>query len=45
MPVDLQELVSKIFHIHPDELSDRERRVLDRYMQRKSVSLNTNKEF
>jgi uncharacterized membrane protein len=45
MPVDLQELVRKLFHNRFDELTDRERRVLDRYMQRKSVSMNTNSEF
>ena len=45
MTTNLHEVARKLLHVHPDELSGRERHVVDRFLERKRVSRNTNTEF
>lgn len=45
MAVDLQAVAKKLLHVPVDQLSERERHVVDRYLERRRVSRNTNREF
>jgi uncharacterized membrane protein len=45
MTTSLQDVVTRLLHVDSSELTERERRVIDRFLQRKRVSRNTNQEF
>jgi uncharacterized membrane protein len=45
MTKSMQEAAGRLLHVDLDELSDRERRVLQRFVERKRISRNTNREF
>jgi len=45
LTTNLHEVVRKLFHAHPGELSGRERHVVNHFLERKRVSRNTNSEF
>jgi uncharacterized membrane protein len=45
MTTSLQDAVTRLLHVDGSELTERERRVIDRFLQRRRVSRNTNQEF
>jgi len=45
MTTHLQDVVKKLLHVDLDELTDRERHVVEQFLQRRHVSRNMNREF